>query len=175
MTSRQYRLLVDLVPVLIEFLCKRNDGFLYVTLPRQHNGPSQKPGHPRYCFLLYSEDFDTGCLVCCCVIWSVLVDRSRCIVLPRTTLLIYQPDLRIPTSRSPEDDEQYTHCGVKIGSHSGSVQSINKVVVFISVASSYYYLYKLIHYHYLLCVFHCSTLKKPSIYVFRYLLLCLSR
>ena len=38
--------------------------------------------------------------------------------------------LRIPTSRSPEDGEQHT----QIGFHSGSVSSISKVVVFMSVA-----------------------------------------
>ena len=81
-TSRQYRLHLALVAVLIEeVLCKRNDGFLYVTSPRQHVDESLKQRHRRYCFLLYSQDFDTVYLVFSVVVWSVC-DRSRCIALP---------------------------------------------------------------------------------------------
>ena len=52
-TTRQYRLHVDIVLILMEeVLCKRNDGRLHLKSPRQHDVKSQTPRHPRH-YLLY--------------------------------------------------------------------------------------------------------------------------
>ena len=73
-TSRQYRFPVAIVLILMEVLCRRNDGLLHLTSPRQHDGASQTPGHPRYCSPLYTKVTYTECEVCClCVVWSVYI------------------------------------------------------------------------------------------------------
>ena len=53
-TSSQYRFPVAIVVILMEVQCRRNDGLLHLTSPRQHHvtSPRQTPGHPRYCSVL---------------------------------------------------------------------------------------------------------------------------
>lgn len=90
----------------------------------------------------------------CCIVYD-----SCPISLYRITLAASTSSLKIPTSRSPVNGKQYTHCGI----HKSFSLPINVVNVFMSFDSltGASYLYKSIHNHCLQCVIQQSNYIDP--------------